>query len=1129
MNFRKINNIAGWLVCLAACAVYLLTIEPGGSLWDCGEFVSTCLKLQIPHPPGAPLFVLLGRLFIVLFGDNPMTAAKAVNVMSAMASGFTILFLFWSITHFARRMVVKDKTLAIDFSQVITIIGAGVVGAAAYTFSDSFWFSAVEGEVYALSSFFTAIVFWAALKWEEQANEPGADKWLIFIFFLIGLSIGVHLLCLLCIPAIVMIYYFKKAAGFNYARLRKYFIRSVIILGALGFIGAILSAQGEANEERGIPADNTVAALIFFGALISIAVLFIIERVGKARKTYYGGAYIFLVLSVVILGIVQVGLIQYTVKVAGSFDVFFVNNLGLPFFSGFAFFFILLAVLIWFGLRYAGKKDLPYLRLSLWGVAFILIGYSMYITTMLRSNADPGIDVFNVDNPQSLAGYLGREQYGDFPILYGQKFNAQPVDYKEESEKFQKGEHKYISAGKRGHYVFMPQDKMVFPRMWDMTNDQNHADYYAFFMNVGKLKDGSYAIDKDENGLYTKPGFYDNMRFFLNYQTSFMYLRYFLWNFSGRQNDIEGVFSANVRDGNWITGIPFVDNSMYGDQKLMPDSLKQNKGHNKLFMLPLVLGLLGLFFQYKKNKEDAFVSTLLFFMTGFAIIIYLNQPGFQPRERDYAYVGSFYAFSIWIGLAVPFFAEMIVNRNMKMIKDVALYGLLCSLLIVFTAASGNGGAFVAGVGFVIVFMLTAIALPSAFRALSNKKAVASVSFIVAFAVPVWMAIQEWDDHDRSHKQTARDLAKDYLESCAPNAILFSYGDNDTYPLWYAQEVEGIRPDVRVVITSLLASDWNINQLRYKINNSDPVDVIWSKDQIEGGKRDFAVYRPQPQYPENKFYDLYSVMKNYVGDDRNVDERGYNIFPVRSLSIPVDEATVRANGTVNKNDSIVKNINFTIPTTTLYKNHLAILSIIAANQWKRPIYFTMPYSDLGFGEYFRRDGLAYRLVPVLNSNVNTARMTDVVMNKFGFGNASHPNVYFDEENRRQLSIIRRADAELSLNLFFEGKKEEARRVVQYTDKMIPDTNMPYGMVSRGNDHNRVSMMMLEACYRAEDNVLADKIYDSVKRDLDQQIRYYDSLDGNMADAMEYEKNNARDMLSQLNKLKSVLKDKKPVAM
>ncbi|MEK7199565.1 MAG: DUF2723 domain-containing protein, partial [Bacteroidota bacterium] len=479
------------------------------------------------------------------------------------------------------------------------------------------------------------------------------------------------------------------------------------------------------------------------------------------------------------------------------------NGFGLPFFSGFIFFFVALAVLIWFGLKLAAKKSWGYLRLGLWCFAFMLVGYSTYVTTMIRSNANPSVDMYNVDNPISLVGYLGRDQYGDFPLFYGQKFTSEPVDLKSTGMRYQKSNGKYIELGEDRKYIYTAEDKMVFPRVWDPSNDQNHADYYAYYLGINRLKDGKYE---------RAPTQADNIKFFAGYQVYWMYFRYFMWNFSGKQNDNQGLFAGNVRDGNWITGIAPVDNLLYGDQGSMPDSLKNNKAHNKLFLLPFILGLLGLFYQFKQKGDDGIVSFLLFFFTGFAIILYLNQAGYQPRERDYAYVGSFYAFAIWIGLGVLKVRDWFGSK------------------------------------------------------LSQTTAASLATIVCLLAVPVIMAQQEWDDHDRSRKVLSRDLAKDYLESCAPNAILFSYGDNDTYPLWYAQEVEGIRPDIRVINFSLLGIDWYINELRYKVNQSDPIDVIWTPEQIIGGKRDYILYRPKENIPEDRYYDLYDLMKNYVGSD-----------------------------------------------------------------------------------------------------------------------------------------------------------------------------------------------------------------------------------------------------------------------
>jgi len=1053
MLFTRINNLIGWVVFLVAAAVYILTAEAGGSLWDCGEFVSSCFKVQIPHPPGAPLFVIIGRVFIVLFGDNPLTAAKAVNIMSALASAFTILFLFWTITHFARKIMGIKTTDTLTTGQWISVMGAGVVGALAYTFSDSFWFSAVEGEVYALSSFFTAIVFWAILKWENHADEADADKWIVFIFFMMGLSIGVHLLNLLTIPAIVMVYYFRKQDSFNYAVIRKWFIRIIGIGGVLAFIGALVMANAEVNPERGVEMDSTLGGLMILGTLAAIGLLYFIESRDKAAKKTYGGIYIFFVIACAITGIVQVGVIQYTVKFAGTFDRIFVNSFGLPFFTGFTTFFMLMAGLIWYGLQVAAKKGWSMLRLGIWCLTFMLIGYSSYVTTMIRSSANPSVDMYNVDNPISLVGYLGREQYGDFPLLYGQKFNARPIDVKNTGMRYQKSTDKYIELGEDRKYVFAADDKMIFPRVWDMSNDQNHADYYAYFLGINRQQDGTYE---------RSPNQADNIKYFFGYQLNWMYFRYFMWNFAGKQNDNQGLFAGNVRDGNWITGIAPIDNLIYGDQSALPDSLKNNKAHNTLFALPFILGLLGMYFHYKKKKNDFGINFLMFFFTGFAIVLYLNQAGYQPRERDYAYVGSFYAFAVWIGLGV------------LMVKELLS------------------------------------------KSLSQTTAAGIATIVCLLAVPTLMASQEWDDHDRSNKVIARDLAKDYLESCAPNAILFTFGDNDTYPLWYAQEVEGIRKDIRVINYSLLGIDWYINQLRYKVNESPAIDVIWSADQIEGSKRDYIEYKPNASMPDDKFYNLYDVMKNYVGKDN--PDNDYS-FPVKNVTVPVDAAAIK-NGTVNASDSIVASLDFSLPRNALMKNESAVLNIIAANNWKRPIYFTNAGAELGFDQYLRRDGLSYRLAPVKNSKVNTNWMLDKLTNKFSFGNADKAGVYFDEENRRHLNGIRSAYAELAIDLAAKNRKEDARAVLNKVDKMMLQSNFGYGLTSRGNIHNRNSLLFLEACYLAGDKALIQKVGDAVKKDLQQQVNYYNALTGMKADNMAQEKQTAESYLQALGQMQTM---------
>lgn len=1106
MNFRKVNNITGWLVFLIALGTYFLTREARGSLWDCGEFISSADKMQLPHPPGAPMFVLLGRFFIILFGDNSQTAASAVNFMSAMASAGTILFLFWSVTHFARKMfVIAGEELTA--SQLFTTMAAGVVGALAYTFSDSFWYSAVEGEVYALSSFFTALVFWAMLKWEHAdehaGNEPDAraksDRWIVFLFFMMGLSIGVHLLNLLTIPAIVMIYYY-----------RRYEVSTK---------GAILA--------------------FIMGCLIT--------------------------------GLVQVGVIQFSMKAAGQFDVFFVNTLNMPFFSGFAVYFLLLAAVIGWALGFKektinqtkliawfiiflllsalpfvivpgdGLKFLPFLlivgtavafgyflkpaalriiKLTLWCYAFMMLGYFMYFTAIIRSNANPSIDMNNVDNPISLVYYLSREQYGSAPLVYGPHFAASvPEDlvegepYVESEMKYVKGADKYIQLGRTKEYNFKSSVKQLFPRIWDSSDDQYHAQSYAEWLGLGQ---------DQQSGKYEAPSYGDNMEWFFTYQMSHMYWRYFMWNFSGKQNDVQGF--GNKRDGNWITGVSFVDDKRLGDQSMMPDSLKKNKAHNQLYLLPFVLGIIGCVYQFLRNRKDWVVSFLLFFFTGIAVVLYLNQPGNQPRERDYAYVGSFYAFAIWIGLAVVALVKLAKEKADKLtFQNMLIYGSTLSFAITFMSCfPGSGdGALVASLFAAVLFSLVTAGITFLGRAVSgagtNDRVLNMTTAVLCVAVPVLMAQQIWDDHDRSNKTTAPSIAKAYLESCAPNAIIFTFGDNDTYPLWYAQEVEGIRKDVRVINNSLLGIDWYINQLRYKVNESEAVDIIWSEDKIAGNARNYVVYDPRPSIPENVYYDLFNLMKDYVGSDdpnKKDNSRGepLNTFPVTKVSVPVDRDYLIKTGALQPGDSILPEFRFELPKRAMMKNDLIILNIIAANKWKRPIYFTSPMGELGFGPFMRKEGIAYRLLPVMpkmpqmnwvvdqslrSKGLGGTQIRDMnmdttfsnLMNHYEFGGANIKGVYFDEENRRHILSLRSIFGEAAGTMADAGKLDQAKQLIDKVEAGINTENLPYAMASRYNGHNQTALIYLEGCYKAGKKELAEKVAAEIRKDLEQQARYY----------------------------------------
>ncbi|GAA0537815.1 glycosyltransferase family 117 protein [Chitinophaga japonensis] len=1000
MNFSKINNITGWIVCLIACSVYLLTMEATGSLWDCGEFIAASYRLQVPHPPGAPLFVLLGRLFSMWL--PPDKAALGVNVMSALASGFTILFLFWTITYFARKLLVKAGAV-MTREQGLLIIGAGVTGALAYTFSDSFWFSAVEGEVYAMSSLFTAIAFWAVLKWEQEADQPYADRWLILIAYIIGLSIGIHLLNLLTIPAIVMVYYFRR------------------------------------------------------------------------YKPTVKGTLLAFLLSCALTGIIQVGFIQYPAKAAGMLDVWFVNSLGLPFNSGALFFMALVVALLSWGIYRAYRRRQYYARLALLCIAFLFIGYSTYITTLIRSNANPGIDMFNVDNPVALQGYLGREQYGDFPLLYGQVFTAKPQEYKAAGNMYSKGKTQYDISGKRYEAVYDSKDMMLFPRIWDNSNELGHADAYRQWLGLAQGEQPTYR---------------DNIKFFLGYQVNFMYLRYFMWNFVGRQNDIQGF--GNVRDSNWVSGISLVDNLLYGDQSKLPDSLKENKAHNTLFFLPLVLGIMGLLYHYRQRRKDSLVVGLLFFFTGLAIVLYLNQTGAQPRERDYAYVGSFYAFAVWIGLGVLAVHTWLKKRT-RWAFSAPVAVLACLL-----------------------------------------------------AVPVLMGYQEWDDHDRSQKVLARDMARDYLESCAPNAILFTIGDNETYPLWYAQEVEGIRPDVRVVHVSLLNGDWYIDQQRQRANKSAPVPMSWTPEQYRGDKRNYVMFHDAGIFPQDKFYNLKEVLQFMGSDDQRAQllttsGEYINFLPAQQVFLPVDKKQVIANGTVPASDSarVLPQMTFRLDKNALFKNDLVMLDMIATNNWERPVYFANPSIPRGIGldNYLVREGLTYRLMPLAPERndagplandipVNTGKMYDNVMHRFAFCSADVKGMYFDETNRNMLQQLRNTYTQLAIDLAAKGDKTRALHVLDTMDRNIREDNLPYAMTSPGNFHNINAMQVAYAYYLAGKPEKAENISQKIIRDCEQQIAYYQSLPPSKLSGdlqMDYQRA-AEFIIPQLQKMKEAFREK-----
>ncbi len=956
MTYSKINNLFGWITFLLSFIVYVLTLEPTASYWDCGEFISAAYKLQIVHQPGAPLFLMIGKVFSLLAG-SPDRVAYFVNVSSALSSAATIMFLFWTITALGRKIFVHYKTQP-DTGQLIKIMGAGLVGALAYAFSDTFWFSAVEAEVYAMSSLLTAVVFWAIMKWDAHADEPYADKWLLIIAYIMGLSIGVHLLNLLVIPAIALVYYFRRTA-----------------------------------------------------------------------KATTGGIIIALLVGVIILAFIQYGIILYMVKIGASFDLLFVNTFGLGFGTGVIFFTILLIGAVVWLIRYSIQKHKPVLNLAILSFVFIVIGYSSFAMIIIRAKAKPTLNNSDPDNAFAFLGYLNREQYGDRPLLYGQYFDSKPVDSKEGAVSYRKGEKKYEETGKKLSYQY--DRNTLLPRMY--SDEGRHIAFYKEWMSLG------------EQG---SPTFADNIGFFATYQVGFMYMRYFLWNFVGRQNDEQG--SGNYSTGNWISGITPFDAFLYGDQSNLPKSTTENKANNKLFFLPLILGLLGAFWHFKKQQKDAGIVGLLFFFTGLAIVLYLNQTPEQPRERDYAYAGSFYAFAIWIGFGV--FA---VSDFFK-------------------------------------------------KYLSAKTAGIAASVICLFAAPILMASQEWDDHDRSQKTTTRDLAKNYLNSCAPNAILFTYGDNDTYPLWYVQEVENFRPDVRIVNLSLFDTDWYINQLRQPFNASQPLPVTMDASKYVTGTRDALFYQDYKLEGAQELKDVFEFVTSDNPDAKVQYQSGKteNFLPTKNFKLTVNADDVINSKTVKQElkSAILPQLTWTFPGNYLTKGQLAFLDILIHNQWKRPIYFafTVPESNfMGLSDYLFNEGYALRLLPLekkpLNDNsaigstdaVNTDVMYTNLMTKFNWANMK-TTPYLDPESSKMVYLSVARFNELAKNLIREGKIDSARKAVNECLKVLPITTIYDANFALGKYE------LVDVMYQlGMKNQATDLVKQSVEL-IDQELNYHYNL-------------------------------------
>jgi hypothetical protein len=925
-NYRRWNNITGWFLFVFSSMVYILTREPTVSFWDCGEFILSAFKLQVGHPPGAPLFLMMARIATLFAGGDTTKVAISVNTLSALCSGFTIMFLFWTITHLVRKIFRRGKEL--EAKHVPAIIGSGVLGALAYTFTDTFWFSAVEGELYALSSLIIAIVFWGMLKWEDEADKPYSGRWIILIAYIMGLGLGVHRLNLLIIPVLVFVYYFRK---------------------------------------------------------------FEITRSGTLKTLFLAILLLWLMVFVIMPGVPAV---------AGWFELLFVNVFGLPYNSGLLFFIFLLFAGLAYGIRFSLKKKKVILNYVLTSLAVIIIGYSSYAMIMIRSSARPPMNQNNPSDVFSLSYYINMKQYGSAPKIYGNYYSAPVTGLKKVISGYNKVNGKYVPYYST-EYKYNSQFETLFPRMY--STDEDHESAYKYW---GKVVGKKYTTPNSREPVVC-PTFVENLRYFFRYQIGFMYMRYFMWNFVGRQNDIQG--NGNPIYGNWISGIKFIDEARLGNLDKLPDDLKNNRGNNKYYFLPLIVGLLGMFWQYKRDRNGFWLVLGFFLMTGLAIIVYLNQYPNQPRERDYAYVGSFYAFAIWIGLGFMFVYEELKK----------LLGRNLSLAITFVG-------------------------------------------LIA-AVPVIMGQQNWDDHDRSGRYTARDIGENYLKSCAPDAVLFTYGDNDSFPVWYAQDVEGVRTDVRVANLSYIQAGWYIDMMRQKAMKSDPLPFTLPRDKYLEGIRE--------QLPVDdrikKSVNLKDIVRFAGQDDRQykVDISGQgdwvNYIPTKQFIIDVDSALVLKNGTVKSyyKDRILSPIIWNYSDDYAFKGDLAIMDMLSTNNWGRPIYFstTVPSSQYkGLESYFVQEGLAYRLVPIridrpeqgefgmIDPNV----MYDNMMNKFTWGNAQDPKVYLDENNRRMFSNYRRIFGSLGDALLSRGDTARAVEVVHKGLGIVPAEKMPNDFFSIG---------------------------------------------------------------------------------
>ena len=1086
-QYRLVDNIFGWVAFIIAAFTYCSTIEPTASFWDCPEFITTAYKQEIGHPPGAPFFMLLGNFF-THFASDTTQVAKMVNTMSALLSAVCIMFLFWTITHLARRLVISDWK-ELTTSKLIAIEASGMVGALIYTFSDTFWFSAVEGEVYAFSSAFTAVVFWLILKWEDHADEPHSDRWLVLIAYMTGLSIGVHLLNLLCIPAIVLVYYYKKVPHANLkGSLLALFLSFLVVVAVLyGVVPGIITVGGwfELFFVNTLGCPFNTGEIVYIICLVASVIWGIYETCHASEKNEKKQNIAF-VLGFGMLGIPFYGY-GWTAAITG----------------------IIVLVILWFVLGYKRKQEvvtgvdestgiakkkmqlLPLISARVKNTALLcmlmlMIGYSSYALIVIRSSANPPMDQNSPEDIFTLGSYLSRDQYGDRPLFYGQAYTSQvalevdgnmckPV-MKEGAPVYQRKE-KASADEKDSYFVVSHKNKyiyaqnMLFPRMYSSAHAQAYEDW------MGGVEGTEIPYDRCGESMMVKmPSQFDNIRFFLSYQCNFMYWRYFMWNFAGRQNDIQG--NGEPEHGNWITGFSFIDDSLYGDQSKLPDDLKENKGHNVFYCMPLILGLIGLFWQawytrkkkvMKNGKEEEvllpigiqqfWIVFFLFFMTGLAIVIYLNQTPMQPRERDYAYAGSFYAYAIWCGLGVLAIID-ILKRKMKL--------------------SGT--------------------------------AVTAIVAVITLLVPIQMASQTWDDHDRSNRYTCRDFGQNYLMSLQEkgNPIIFTNGDNDTFPLWYNQEVEGVGTDARVCNLSYLQTDWYIDQMMRPAYNSPSVPITWPRLDFCSGTNEYVSVEPEAkkqildfykQDPENakkqfgsEPFELKNILKNWVRS-KNPD---MHFIPTDTLYVTIDKEAVKKSGMMMATDSIPDKMVISLTgKNALYKGDLMMLEMLAQCNWTRPLYVALTVSEenyMNLGDNFVQEGLVNRITPFTTNkpgakNFDTEKAYHNIMTRFKFGNLKQKGLYIDETTMRMCYTHRRLLGQTALQLIAEGKKQKAINILKKADVEIPTYNVPLDYLNGGIDMARGWLMTGQKAKGKE-------YVEAIWKNASQYLNYYLSLPNNL---------------------------------